>query len=171
MDFLAAVAALTCGRAAFEPVSSPGQSPLFHVVPRSIWHANGTIRNRYEALWAGASTWESEPDPTTVSHGGGCVDRSGARVLAASPPAAAMLLDDVRLGSGNEPPEVLFGLKTVERDCLHCDSPRAPIDRRGYGDVRVSVGTAVRTLAAVCRRVAPTAEPELYADPAPPATS
>lgn len=40
---LAAVAALTCGGARLVPATSPGRSPLFPVVPRRIWHANGTV--------------------------------------------------------------------------------------------------------------------------------
>ena len=76
------------------PGRTRGHSPPLPVVPRRIWRANGTTHSAGRTL-GGCSTVGSEPQPTTVSHDGGCADRSGARVSRCIPTGlshVAMLL-------------------------------------------------------------------------------
>lgn len=75
LGLFAAVAALTCGGVMVESGRTVGGFPLFPLVPRRIWHASGTAPSPERAL-AELSPGASEPQPTTVSHDGGCADQS-----------------------------------------------------------------------------------------------
>lgn len=76
---LGAVAALTCGGVAWEPWSHPGPVPAVpRGSPRDLarnWHGS-LVEQPVRRLDLGTL----EPQLMTVSHAGGCVDGSGARV-------------------------------------------------------------------------------------------
>lgn len=90
LGFLAAFAALTCGGAVAGPWWHCGQSPLFPVVPRRIWHANGTTRSLRRTLAEARPRGLGLSRRQSARTAGASTDQ--ARVcLAAPPPALATL--------------------------------------------------------------------------------
>jgi len=153
--FLAKDAELACGAMESTAEVRNLRCLVFSVVPRRIWHANGTVPQRQTVPWR--SLGVSEPQPTEVSHDAGCADRPRTCVPCSAPLASATLpcrrpgqattaATRERLGGSQFPSALCFRPGSPVGDCW------AGLRRRGAKSPGCTHNRGRRRDAAVVRR-------------------